>query len=48
MLLRQDIVKRKKKIKEWWQLILRESVEVQYQLGFRLIGFKVYKSFNIS
>jgi hypothetical protein len=48
MLLRQDIMKRKKKMKEWWQLILRGSVEVQYQLGFRLIGFKVCKSFNIS
>jgi len=24
------------------------AVKVQYQLGFRLIGFRVYKSFNIS
>jgi len=28
---------------EWWQLILRGSVKVQHQLGFR-----VCKSFNIS
>ena len=30
------------------QLILKGSVEIQYQLGFRLIGFRVYKNFNIS
>jgi hypothetical protein len=33
---------------EWRQLILKGSVEIQYQLGFRLIGFRVYKNFNIS
>ena len=46
-LLRQNIVKRKK-MKKWWQLILRGSVEIQYQLGFRLIEFRVCRSFNIS
>jgi hypothetical protein len=33
---------------EWWQLILEGSVQIQYQLGFRLIEFSVYRSFNIS
>jgi hypothetical protein len=42
------IVKYAGSYEEWWQLILKGSVEIQYQLGFKLIEFSVYRSFNIS
>jgi len=40
-LLRQDVIKRRKRWKN------DENIKIQYQLGFRFIKFKVYKSFYI-
>ena len=37
----------KEKMKEWWKLLLKENIKVQYQLGFKFIKFRVYKSFYI-